>query len=80
MNKLITIIIILFGGFVGFVVGVEYQKGWHTRTDLNLFCGQIGKQYLELVKKEKDITSFDSGGDWEKAVEIETNLVTLCNS
>lgn len=74
------ILILLVGGAIGFFIGMQYQGGWHKRTDLNLFCGQVGKQYLELVKEERGITSFDAGGDWEKAVEIETNMVNLCNS
>lgn len=80
MDKLKYLVFILVGGAVGFFIGMQYQSSWHTRTDLNLFCGEIGKQYLELVKEERGITTFDGGGDWEKAVEIETQMINICNS
>lgn len=70
----------LIGGAVGFFIGMQYQSGWHKRTDLNLFCGQVGKQYLELVKEENGIEEFNEGGDWEKAVDLQTQMVNLCNS
>ena len=80
MNKLKLILFLLVGGAIGFFIGTEYQKGWHTRTDLNIFCGKIGMQYLDIIRENKGITSFEGGGDWEKAVEIETQMVNMCNT
>lgn len=40
-------------------------------------CGEIGQLYLEMEKKNNNITDFDSD-EWRQAIDRETELVNIC--
>ncbi len=80
MGKVKIILLLMVGSVLGFFIGMFYQQGWYSRVSRNEFCNEIAVQYLEIMKDEKGITSFDGGGDWEKIVDKETQILKLCDS
>lgn len=69
-----TIIFIITAFLIGVLAGV---LGYGMTSKLPQNCAVMGQQYLEMAKKQYNITDYGSE-KWTQLVDRETKLVNLC--
>lgn len=68
------IAILIITGAIGVLLGILTSQ-FIPRTPKN--CAVIGQQYLEMAKRQYNVTNYGSD-QWNQLIERETTLTNLC--